>query len=220
MIIKFADSETFGLARELIAADKIVAFRTDTFYGLGVNPLSREAVALVRQLKGGEQRKPTLVIISDEKEATRFLKHRSPMYDLLSATYFPGALTIVDAAREEVPEELTAGTGNVGLRLPDDEQVREFVKTCGGALTATSANPANESPARTAKEVWDYFQHGISLIIDSGEATSAAPSTVIDVSRETAVLIREGVVPFRGLEFTLRRNGYKLKHQIKQALSL
>ena len=93
-----------------------------------------------------------------------------------------------------LPAELTAGTKTVGLRLPDDEDVRNLVRTCGGALTATTANTSGEPPARTAKEVEQYFPQGIDLIVDGGVVTADQPSTVLDVSAGKARLLREGAV--------------------------
>ncbi|MGB9180394.1 MAG: L-threonylcarbamoyladenylate synthase, partial [Pyrinomonadaceae bacterium] len=117
----------------------VVAFRTDTFYGLGADPFNIDALRRINELKGRDG-KPILIIISDAREAERFIAGRSEIFDLVAARHWPGALTIVLGARDEVPVEITAGTGTVGVRLPDDASVREFVRACGGALTATSAN--------------------------------------------------------------------------------
>ncbi|HEY7786820.1 MAG TPA: Sua5/YciO/YrdC/YwlC family protein, partial [Pyrinomonadaceae bacterium] len=103
-------------------------------------------------------------------------------------------LTIVGRALAELPAELTAGTGTVGVRIPDDEQVRDLVRICGGALTATSANPSHKPPARTASEVASYFPVGLDLIIDSGAVTATQPSTVLDLSEPTARFVREGAL--------------------------
>jgi L-threonylcarbamoyladenylate synthase len=95
-------------------------------------------------------------------------------------------------SRPEVPAELTAGTNSLGVRLPDDEAVRALVRACGGALTATSANVSGQPPARTAREVENYFPVGLDLIVDGGEVTATEASTVLDVSSSQARLVREG----------------------------
>ena len=95
----------------------------------------------------------------------------------------------------------------MGLRLPDDESVRDLVRDCGGALTATSANIAGEPPARTAVDVARYFPTGLDIIIDGGATRSDKPSTVLDLSGETPRLIREGVVSRRELQKTLQQFG-------------
>ncbi|HVF51707.1 MAG TPA: L-threonylcarbamoyladenylate synthase, partial [Pyrinomonadaceae bacterium] len=177
---------------------------TDTFYGLGADPFKPDAVRLVKQLKGRDDGKPILVLISDETEAARFILTRTELFAALSARYWPGPLTLVVRAREEVPGELTAGTATVGLRLPDDEDVRALVRACGGALTATSANLTGEAPARTAPDVARAFPENLPLIIDGGAARSSLPSTVLDVTGTRARLIREGVLTSDELQHTSR----------------
>ncbi len=199
--IVIADSaDAHELASQIVAAGGVIAFRTDTFYGLGVDPFNRHALTKLKSLKGREDGKPILVIISDNFQADRFIAELSSNFEAVSARHWPGALTLVTRARPEVPDELTAGTGTIGLRLPDDETVRELLRACGGALTATSANPAGATPARTAHEVASYFPSGLDLIIDGGEAVSDKPSTVLDVSGEKPNVIREGVITREQLE--------------------
>ena len=118
---------------------------------------------------------------------------------MIAVGHWPGPLTLIGGARPEVPVELTAGTRTIGVRLPDDENVRSLVRACGGALTATSANVSGQPPARTAKEVENYFPEGIDLIIDGGEVTATEPSTVLDLSGPKARLIREGAISARSL---------------------
>jgi L-threonylcarbamoyladenylate synthase len=205
MIVKDGE-EAHKRAAKVIAAGGVIAFRTDTFYGLGADPFNPKALRRVNELKGRDG-KPILVVISDAIEAERFIINRSKLFDTVCARHWPGALTIVVIARPEVPHELTAGSGTVGLRLPDDESVRSFIRTCGGALTATSANHAGESPARTADVVTRYFPFGLDLIIDDGVAQSDKPSTVLDLSRPEVRLLREGVISRAELEGTLKDLG-------------
>jgi L-threonylcarbamoyladenylate synthase len=199
-------AQTRERARTVIARGGVVAFRTDTFYGLGANPFDADAVRAVGDLKGREG-KPILVVVSDAAQANRLLAGRSKLFDLLAARFWAGALTLVAQAREELPEELTASTGTVGVRLPADEDVRSFVRACGGALTATSANRAGEPPARSAEEVSRAFPAGLDLIVDGGETRAAAASTVVDVTGAQARLIREGVISWAEIEAALE--GFK-----------
>jgi L-threonylcarbamoyladenylate synthase len=210
MMIVTDSPPTRQRASGLIARGGIVAFLTDTFYGLGADPFNRSALVKLNSLKGRDGGKPILVIISDEGDAERFMERSSKLFDAASARHWPGPLTLVVAARASVPDEITAGSGTVGLRLPDDESVRDFVRSCGGALTATSANTAGEPPAHTAHEVARYFPGMLDLIVDGGAARSDKPSTVLDTSGETARLIREGAVSRRELQETLRPLGAEL----------
>lgn len=197
-------------AATVIDRGGVVAFRTDTFYGLGADPFNREALNRLKQLKGREVGKPILCIISDAGQAERFMDERTEIFNFVSAKHWPGALTIVVRAREEVSSELTAGSGTIGIRLPDDERVREFVRSCGGALTATSANLSGEPPARTAREVERSFPHGLDLIVDDGDAHGDQPSTVLDLSQPQPRLIRAGAVSRQALEETLSTLGLQL----------
>ncbi len=195
--------EARARAAQVIAAGGVIAFRTDTFYGLGADPFNREALSRVNSLKGRDGGKPILVVISDVNEAERFVNW-SPRFDTVSSRHWPGALTIVVEAKPEVPIDLTAGSRTVGLRLPDDETVRSFIRACGGALTATSANLAGEPPARSAEEVAQSFPAGLDLIVDGGAARGEKPSTVLDLSGQQIRLIREGAVSITELLETLR----------------
>lgn len=195
MILEYSQ-QTIERAAEVIADGGVIAFRTDTFYGLGADPLNRSAVQRIKELKGREDHKPILIVISDLELVERFIAEPSESFRLLSEEFWPGALTLIGQARAEVPEEITAGSGTIGIRLPNDDQVRGLARACGGALTATSANPSREPPATSARAVQNYFGDAIDLIIDDGDARTDAPSTVVDASGDQLKLIREGVVPW------------------------
>src|SRR5713226_5648877 len=106
-------------AAKTIARGGVIAFRTDTFYGLGADPFNRSAVQRIKQLKGREANKPILVVISDIDQVERFISERSRTFDLLAERFWPGPLTLIGKAAPEVPDEIGAGTGTVGVRLPD-----------------------------------------------------------------------------------------------------
>lgn len=192
-MIQEDNEPTRSEAARIIAGGGVIAFRTDTFYGLGADPFNRAAIARIKELKGREDRKPILLLISDADEVDRFIE-QSSFFKLIAMGKWPAPLTLIGVSRPEVPIELTAGTKSLGVRLPDDEDVRALVRACGGALTATSANVSGQPPARTAKEVENYFPEGIDLIIDGGEVTATEPSTVLDLSGTEARLIREGAI--------------------------
>lgn len=185
--------ETREQAAAIVAAGGVIAFLTDTFYGLGANPLNADAVRKVKNLKGREDNKPILILISDLPEVDRFIE-QAEFFKLVARKHWPAPLTLIGAARSFVPDDLTAGTKSLGVRLPDDANVRTLVRTCGGALTATSANPSSEPPARTATEVASYFSTGLDLIVDGGDATVTEPSTVLDVTTTRARIVREGLI--------------------------
>jgi len=184
--------ESYSRIASIIANGGVIAFRTDTFYGLGADPFNRDAVQRIKQLKGSPN--PILVIIGNREQVGRFISELSPAFDLLAKTFWPGPLTLIGKAAPGVPEEIAAGTETIGVRLPGDDKVRMFVQACGGALTATSANPSHQEPAKTAQEASNYFGDAVDLIVDGGAARTNHPSTIVDVSCVEPRLIREGVI--------------------------
>jgi L-threonylcarbamoyladenylate synthase len=182
-------------AAQIVSAGGVIAFRTDTFYGLGADPFNVAAVSKIRELKGREENKPILLLLSEASVGDRFIADRSEAFEEVAQKFWPGPLTIVGVAVANLPRGITAGTGTVGVRVPADQGVRELVRTCGGALTATSANPSGREPARSAKEVFDYFGDRVDLIIDGGEVIATEPSTIVDVTTSPPRVIRKGAIP-------------------------
>ena len=199
MIIPQRD-ESLSDIGALITCGGIIAFRTDTFYGLGADPFNRSAVQRIKQLKGREATQPILVVISDVDQIERFISGRSRAFDLLAERFWPGALTLIGTAAAAVPSEVTADTETIGVRLPDDDKVRVLLRSCGGALTATSANPSGANPARTAGEVESYFGAAVDLIVDGGAARVDLPSTIVNVCELEARLVREGVIAWSEIQ--------------------
>jgi L-threonylcarbamoyladenylate synthase len=193
-------------AAEVVRRGGLLAFRTDTFYGVGADPFNPEAVRKIDELKGREG-KPILVLVSDRAWAERLTHSRGPLFDALSERFWPGPLTLVLAADARLPVELTAGTGTVGVRYPADEQVCRFVEACGGVLTATSANRAGQQPARSAEEVMTSLPVGLELVVDGGATAAERPSSVVDISGGAARLIREGVLAWGGIRKALVEAG-------------
>jgi L-threonylcarbamoyladenylate synthase len=197
------NDDTRRQASRIIANGGVIAFRTDTFYALGVDPLNPDAVGRLKKLKGRGEKKPILLLIGDTSHLNRLIVDTSETFEVVAKSFWPGPLTIVCRAAGGLPDGLTAGTGTVGVRLPDDENVRALVRLCGGALTATSANPSGRPPAHSAEEVEGYFPNGVDLIINGGEVTATEPSTVLDLSLTEPRVIREGVISRKTLEGAL-----------------
>lgn len=197
---------------EVIANGGVIAFRTDTFYGLGADPFNAAAVARIRELKGREENKPILLLISDPDQVERLIAERSESFVRAAENFWPGPLTIIGRAVAALPAAITAGTGTVGVRLPADESVRELVRECGGVLTATSANPSGSEPGRSAPEVASYFPHGLDLIVEGGEVTVTEPSTVLDTTISPPRVVREGAIHVdRIAELTRQETQWKSK---------
>jgi L-threonylcarbamoyladenylate synthase len=176
-----------------LRADGLVAFPTETFYGLGAAALRPAAVRRVFAVKGRPEGKPLLVLVDSIAMAERLAATISPAARALMARHWPGALTLVLPARPEVPIEVTAGSGTIGVRLSAHPVARALVSTLRAPITAPSANLAEHAPPTTAAGVVAYFGDAV-LVLDGGPTPGGEPSTVLDVTVEPPRLIRAGAV--------------------------
>jgi L-threonylcarbamoyladenylate synthase len=192
------------IAVEAIRAGRVVAFPTDTLYGLAANPYDPEAVAAVFSLKGRGGDQPLPLIAADVDQVTAIATVH-PVAMRLARAFWPGPLTLL------LPSvgTLGAGVGNpdglVGIRVPDSEIGRALARTVGHALTATSANRSGDPPTADPDVVASSLPD-VPVLVDGGECRGGVPSTIVDVSAAPR-LVREGAIPWgRVLEFlsTLR----------------
>jgi len=176
-----------------LRADGLVAFPTETFYGLGAAALQPPAVRRVFAVKGRAEGKPLLVLVDSVAMAERVAATIPAPARALMARHWPGALTLVLPARPEVPVEVTAGSGTIGVRLSAHPVARALVSALGAPITAPSANLADQPPPTTAAGVVAYFG-AAALVIDGGTTPGGEPSTVLDVTVDPPRLIRAGAV--------------------------
>ena len=189
------DVATLDDAASTLRAGGLVAFPTETFYGLGAAALSADAVRRIFVVKGRPEGKPLLVLV-DSVAMLNTIASRIPSGARpLMARHWPGPLTLVVPARDTVPEVLTAGTGTLGVRLPAHPVARALVSAFGGPVTAPSANPSGAPPPTTAAEVLEHFDGIIEIVIDAGPTSGGEPSTVVDVTVDPPRVLRQGAVP-------------------------
>jgi len=180
-------------AAAVLEAGGVVAFPTETFYGLGVAALDAAAVRRLFALKGRPESRPILVLVDDPARIERFALLTERARELI-ARHWPGALTLVLSARPAVPAELTAGTGTVGVRQPGHPVARALAAALAAPVTAPSANLTAETPPTTAAEVLGVFEGRIDLVLDAGPTPGGLPSTVLDVTVDPPRVLREGAV--------------------------
>jgi len=182
-------------AGEVVRSGGVIAFPTETFYGLGVDPFNVPAVQRLYDLKGrSPQTSPILVLIRSRHELQALVSEITPAAERLMQACWPGPLTLVFRAAEAVPSVLTAGTGTIGVRLSAYPDVQRVLEIIGGPLTGTSANRTGQPPATTADEVERAFGPDIDLIVNGGPTPGGLPSTVVDTTVNPPRLIREGCV--------------------------
>lgn len=173
----------------------VIAYPTETFYGLCVDPFNKEAVEKLFTLKGRSPKSPISVIISDVSMLNEIAAGVTPSADALMKRFWPGPLTIIFKASSKVPPELLGSTGKIGVRVSGSPVARRLSETLSSPITATSANPTGKSPPNSPEEVIGYFNGTIDILIDGGRLPGRSGSTVVDASGEGIRIVREGEVP-------------------------
>ena len=192
--------EEYKRAVSVLEQGGIVAFPTETFYGLAVDPFNEKALADLFRLKGRPLQKPFLVLIQDESQLSSLARSIPPVYRPLMKTFWPGPLTLVFPALSTLSPALTgADRAGIGVRISPHPVARRFGHLWGGPLTATSANLSGMPAARTADEVRQFFGDGISCILDGGQTPGGMSSTVIGLAQGKLQLIRAGGIDFSSL---------------------
>lgn len=188
----------------MVRGGGVIAFPTETFYGLGVDPFNVQAVQRLYDLKGrSPQTSPILVLIRSRHELQALVSEITPAGERLMQACWPGPLTLVFRAAAAVPAVLTAGTGTIGVRLSAYPDVLRVLEAIGGPLTGTSANRTGQPPAITAEEVERAFGADVDLIVNGGPTPGGLPSTVVDTTVRPPRLIREGCVSQAALRAVL-----------------
>lgn len=177
----------------------VVAYPTDTAYGLGADPFNEAAVERTFAIKGRPEGRPILLLVSSLAMAERVTEPADIFYRVVER-FWPGPLTVVVGAADCVPENVTAGTKTVGLRWPIAPIATTLVTRAGKPITATSANRSGMPSAITADEVRAQLGDSPDALVDGGVLPSRGGSTLLDLTRDPPVLLREGPVTFESLE--------------------
>lgn len=174
----------------------IILYPTDTIYGLGVDATDAEAVTRLRLLKGRDDKKPISIAVSGIEMMDEYADV-TPLARRLAERFLPGKLTIVLNAKANLPAELTAGSGTVGVRIPKHMLVMKLIEELGKPITATSANVSDMEPEKTPELILKQFGEKapwITKVYDLGELPESAPSTVVDARGENPIIVREGAI--------------------------
>lgn len=181
----------------------VVAFPTETFYGLAVDPRSDAAVAKVFALKRRAPDQPLPLIAGDVDQVVDHVGTLTPLAARLASRGWPGPLTLIIPASPRLCDAVHLSTGKVAVRVPAGALARALAGRAGHAITSTSANISGDPPAATPEEVVASFASGIDVLIDSGPTPAGLPSTIVDATGDVPVLVRAGAIPWeRVLEFS------------------
>lgn len=194
-----------GLERAclVLRSGGLVAFPTESFYGLAVDISREDAVHRLFRVKGRSPDQPVLLLLPSLESVEDLAVNIPPAARRLMDRFWPGALTLVFEAAPAVSSHLTAGTGTIGLRLSSHSLATALASTLGTAITGTSANPSGLPPACTVEEVAQSLGPHLDLILDGGRTAGGLGSTVLDVTVDPPHILRQGQVDRDSLESCL-----------------
>lgn len=194
-----------ALAKACVAlrAGGVVAFPTETYYGLAVDPFNQEALSRLFALKGRAGDKPVLLIIDHPSQLSTLVAEIPPPFPLLMERFWPGPLTLVFPGAPSLPGMLTGHRGTIGVRVSSHPVARQLVRAFGRPLTATSANFSGQPAAVAASGVLEQLGPEVDAVLDGGETPGGQGSTLLGYQEGKVCLLRAGVIPFAEIEAVL-----------------
>ncbi len=181
----------------------IVAFPTETYYGLAVDPENEEALKRLFDVKRRDPDKAILVLISEMGQLSRLARDIPKQYRPLMRRYWPGPLTLIFPAHANLSSRLTCNTGTVGVRISSHPIAQTFCRAWGQPLTATSANISGKKPAESAAAVRKGLGDMVDFIIDGGQSPAGECSTIVGLQGDQLILIRAGKIDFSSIQSPL-----------------
>ena len=191
------EPEIIAEAAAVIRQGGVIAFPTRCLYGLGADAFNPEAVERVIKIKQRPEQNPILVLIDSKQQLESLVMHIPPAADVIMEAFWPGRVTLVFEARNSLPDQLTAQTGKIGVRLPGHPSAFSLVKQVKGPLTGTSANISGQPGCHRAKDLDPTIVRQLDFILDAGNLMGGVGSTVVDVTVEPPRVLREGAVTSR-----------------------
>jgi len=182
------------LAVEVLKKGGLVAYPTDTVYGLGADPLNEKAVARIYEVKNRPHNSPLPLLLADKSDLLKVALIVPEVAWRLVEQFWPGGLTLVVKKSSLVPDSITAGGDTVAVRIPDHHITIALIRGLGNPIVGTSANLSGKPSPVTATEVSRQLGNKVDLIVDGGRCPGGIESTVVDVSGPSPTLVREGAV--------------------------
>lgn len=179
-------------AAEAVLRGGVIAFPTDTLYGLGCSLFDVSAVEMVARLKRRDRSLAVISLISDPRQIHGLATDITPVAERLVEQFWPGPLSLIFRAAAIVPARVCGVGGTIALRCPKDTLCQRLLDFIGGPVVSSSANLSGLPPAQTAEEVLQIFGNQLDLVIDGGPRRGGVPSTLVDVSGPRPRLLRRG----------------------------
>ena len=187
-------------AQEVLLAGGIVAFPTESFYGLAVDIENSGAIEKLFTLKKRDKNNPILILLPEIEVLKKYVKNIPEKAVKLMDRFWPGGLTMLFKASPDISPLLTAGTGKIGVRYSGHPLARALAGTIGRPVTGTSANVSGHPPCIKAGEVFENFGMSVDLILDNGPSDGGPGSTILDITVEPCAVLREGMVLKKDIE--------------------
>jgi L-threonylcarbamoyladenylate synthase len=197
------DADNLRRAAELIRSGGLVAFPTETVYGLGANAFDAAAVARIFTVKQRPRQSPLIVHVDSIDMARALVTAWPDAADRLARRYWPGPLTLVLPKQPSIPDIVTAGLATVGLRMPSHPLALALIRAAGVPIAAPSANPFTQLSPTTAEHVRQSLGDAVDLVLDGGPSTVGIESTVLSLAGDRPLLLRPGVIPLPEIEALL-----------------
>ena len=194
-----ADAEAYAEAGALVRAGQVVAFPTETVYGLGANALNPQAVAKIFAAKGRPQDNPLIVHIARKEDIDSLTTGLNANARKIMEHFMPGPLTIIVPKAEIIPDVTSAGLDTVGVRFPINKYAQEFILACGCPIAAPSANLSGRPSPTNAQDVLEDMQGKVAGILDGGSCGVGLESTVVDTTSPVPTICRPGGVTYEML---------------------
>ena len=188
------DEPALALAAQTIRGGGLVAFPTETVYGLGADATNGRAVRSIFQAKGRPSDNPLIVHLWDPAQLSDYASELTDCAKLLAKAFMPGPITLVVKKRACIAEEVSAGLDSVGIRVPENADARRFLKACALPVAAPSANTSTRPSPTAAMHVYEDLAGKIPLILDGGACKVGIESTVVNVMGDVPILLRPGYV--------------------------
>lgn len=181
-------------AVNIILSGGVVAFPTESFYGLAVNATDEEAIQRLFAIKERKSDSPVLILIGSVQVLDRYVSHISKVAHELITQFWPGGLTLVFDAKPNISSLLTAGTGKIGIRLSSHPVAIQLARAVNAPITGTSANISGQPASMSATEVFHSFGEMVDVILDGGKTKGGKGSTILDTTVTPPRILREGMV--------------------------
>lgn len=191
---------------EVLKRGGLVAFPTDTVYGLGTDALNITAVEYIYRVKGRPPGQPFPILIADLSQVETVAETWTPLAKLLAVNFWPGALTLLLPIAKAVPSILGSENRTIGVRLPDHPIPLALIRGLGRPLVGTSANRSGQPSALTAQEVRAQLGEMLDMVIDGGNCPGGIESTVVDVTGAVPRIVRTGAISGREIDAVVRNS--------------